>query len=284
MPRAGSIAYQVSKIIKAHNGVGEKKSEARENSGLLGENLHKVSDKFHSYKSLDNARRDLMNLGKFAKEEFGIKDMRKIDIEVVREWIYQKNVTARTASNYLSEIYKTREHFSIKAEEIANLRKEFHENLTKTREKAQMTRSYKNLDKVSNIINERSKIAYELQYKYGLRVKEATHVNVNKQLTGNILQIQAKGGKIVTVEISKDLEKAIREYAKQNNNNIYEVNKSTYSRDLRSAIEAVGNQWNGTHGMRHSYAQHKLEEGHTKAEVSESMGHVREEITNVYLR
>ncbi|HIP15283.1 MAG TPA: hypothetical protein EYG74_07325 [Sulfurimonas autotrophica] len=283
MPRAGSIAFQVSKIIKTHNGIGEKKSEARENSGLLGENFHKVSDKFHSYKSLDNARRDLMNLGKFAKEEFGIKDMRKIDQEVVREWVYQKNVTARTASNYLSEIYKTKDHFSIKAEEIANLRKEFHTNLPKTREKAEMTRSYKNLDKVSNIIHQRSKIAYELQYKHGLRVKEATHINVYRQLTGNILQVQAKGGKIVTVEISKDLEKAIREYAKQNNN-IYEVNKSTYARDLKTAIESVGNQWNGTHGLRHSYAQHKLEEGFTKGEVSEAMGHVREEITNVYLR
>jgi site-specific recombinase XerD len=283
MPRAGSVAYQVSKIIKAHNGLHQKKAEARENSGLLGENNHKVSDKFHSYKSLDNARRDLMNLGKFAKEEFGIKDMRQIDQEVAREWIYQKDVTARTASNYLSEIMKVREHFSIKAEEIADLRQEFHQNLPKTREKAQMTRSYKNLDKVAGIINQRSKIAYELQYKHGLRVKEATHINVKKQMTGNILQVQAKGGKPVIVEISKELEKEIREYAKEHKG-VYEIDRSTYARDLRSAIEEAGNKWNGTHGMRHSYAQNKLEEGYTKAEVSEAMGHVREEITNVYLR
>ena len=281
MPRAGSIAYQVSKIIKAHNGVGQSKAETRENSGLLAENNHKVSDKFHSYKSLDNARRDLMNLGRFAKEEFGVKDMRLIDQEIVREWIYQKDVTARTASNYLSEIMKVREHFSIKAEEIADLRQEFHKNLEKTREKAKMTRSYKNLDKVRDIIKDRSKIAYELQYKHGLRVKEATHINLNKQMTGNVLQVQAKGGKPVIVELSKKLEKEIREAAK---NGIYEVNRSTYSRDLKSAVEAVGNKWNGTHGMRHSYAQSKLEDGYTKAQVSEAMGHVREEITNVYLR
>ena len=101
MPRAGSIAYQVSKIIKAHNGIREKKAEARENSGLLGENHHKVSDKFHSYKSLDNARRDLMDLGKFAKSKFGIKDMQQINKDVVKDWIKSKDITYRTASNYL---------------------------------------------------------------------------------------------------------------------------------------------------------------------------------------
>jgi len=281
MARAGSIAYQVSKIIKAHNGVGQSKAEVRENSGLLAENNHKISDKFHSYKSLDNARRDLMDLGKFAKSEFGIKDMQQINKDVVKDWIKSKDITYRTASNYLSEIAKVREHFSIKQDEIKSIRQEIKQELDRTREKAQMTRSYKNLDKVRDIIKDRSKIAFELQYKHGLRVREATHINLNKQMTGNILQIQAKGGKPVIVELSKELEKEIREAAK---NGIYEVNRSTYSRDLKSAVEAVGNKWNGTHGMRHSYAQSKLEDGYTKAQVSEAMGHVREEITNVYLR
>lgn len=281
MARAGSIAYQVSKIIKAHNGVGQSKAEVRENSGLLAENNHKISDKFHSYKSLDNARRDLMDLGKFAKSEFGIKDMQQINKDVVKDWIKSKDITYRTASNYLSEIAKVREHFSIKQDEIKSIRQEIKQELDRTREKAQMTRSYKNLDKVRDIIKDRSKIAFELQYKYGLRVREATHINLNKQMTGNILQIQAKGGKPVIVELSKELEKEIREAAK---NGIYEVNRSTYSRDLKSAVEQVGNIWNGTHGMRHSYAQSKLEDGYTKAQVSEAMGHVREEITNVYLR
>jgi len=283
MARAGSVAYQVSNIIKAHNGIGEKKSEARETSGRIGENNHKVSDKFHSYKSLDNARRDFMNLGRFAKEEFGIKDMREIDKEVVREWVYQKDTTARTASNYLSEINKVKEHFSITQEHIKELRQEFHENLPKTRDKAEMTRSYKNLDKVNNIINQRSKIAYKLQHEHGLRLKEATHIKVDKQLSGNVLEIQAKGGKPVIVEISKELEKEIRETAKQNNG-IYQVNRSTYARDLKEALEKVGNKYNGTHGLRHSFAQDKLEEGYTKGQVSEMMGHVREDITDVYLR
>jgi len=49
-------------------------------------------------------------------------------------------------------------------------------------------------------------------------------------------------------------------------------------------LEKVGNKYNGTHGLRHSFAQDKLEEGYTKGQVSEMMGHVREDITDVYLR
>jgi integrase len=281
MARAGSIAYQVSKIIKEHNGIREKKREAREASNRTGENGHKVSDKFHSYKSLDNARRDLMNLGKFAKEEFGIKDMSMIDKEVVREWIKSKDISSYTASNYLSEINKVREHFNISKEEIKELRQEFHNTLEKTRERAEMTRAYKNIDRVE--IAERSRIAFELQRDYGLRAKEATHIKVDKQLTGNILQVQAKGGKPVIVELDKKLADHIREVAKENNG-IYQINYKTYTRDLKEALEAVGNKYNGTHGLRHSFAQNKLEEGYTKGQVSEMMGHVRENITDVYLR
>ena len=63
----------------------------------------------------------------------------------------------------------------------------------------------------------------------------------------------------------------------------YEINKRTYARDLQKKIEESGQKYNGTHGIRHSYAQ-KMLETHSKAEVSQEMGHSREEITDTYLR
>jgi len=279
MARAGSVAYQVSRIIKEHNGIRQSKLEARETSGKFGENGHKVSDKFHSYKSLDNARRDFMNLGRFAKEEFSIKDMREIDKEVVREWVYSKDISSYTASNYLSEINKVRDHFSLTQQEIKELRQEFHNNLEKTRETAEMTRAYNNLDRVQ--IAQRSEPAFELQRDYGLRAKAATHINLEKQLNGNTLTYKEKGGKLSEKELSPALVSKLKENAL---NGKYEVNYKTYTRDLKEALEKVGNTYNGTHGLRHSFAQSKLEEGYTKAQVSDMMGHVREEITDVYLR
>jgi integrase len=280
MARVGSIVHQVAKIIKAHNGIGISKREARNESGLIAENNHKVSNYFHSYKSLDNARRGLINLGKFAKEEFNIKDMSNIDKEVVKEWIKSKNISSYTASNYLSEISKVREHLNITQEEIKELRQEFHKSLEKTREVAKTTRAYKNLDKVK--IADRSQISFELQKDYGLRAKEAIHINLTRQLKDNILTVQSKGGKQLEIKISDKLAQDIR--AAANKNNIFNVNYKTYTRDLKEAIEKTGQKYNGTHGIRHTFAQKKLEEGYTKAQVSEMLGHVREEITDVYIR
>jgi integrase len=280
MARAGSIVFQVSKIIKAHNGIGSSKRESRNESGLLSENNQKVSDKFHSYKSLDNARRDLLNLGKFAKDEFSIKDMSKIDINVVKEWINSKEAVYRTASNYLSELNKVSEHFNFSKNDIKELRSELKENLERTGQIAQETRAYKNLDKVV-LKSEKAQIAFELQRDYGLRLKEATHINLDRQLKDNTLFVQGKGGKIVEKHLDKDL---IQKIEKNAQNGVFEIKKDTYTKELKSEIEKTGQTYNGTHGIRHSFAQKKIEEGYSKAEVSEMMGHNREEITHTYLR
>jgi len=277
MARAGSINYQVAKIIKAHNGIGKSKLESRENSGLLSENGHKVSHDFHSFKSLDNARRDLTNLAKFAKENHQIKDMKKIDLSVIKSWINSKNISYNTASNYLSEINKIHEHLTLTKEEVKNLRIELKKELINPQK---TTRSYKNLDKIQTNLNERSLISFQLQKDYGLRAKEATHINL-KNLSNNTLSYKQKGGKLSQKEISSTLASKIRENAIEGK---YTLNYRTYTRDLQKAVKASNEKWNGTHGIRHSYAQNQLEAGKTKQEVSEAMGHKREEITNTYLR
>jgi len=280
MARAGSINFQVANIIREHNGISKSKLERRNESGLKSENNQKVSDLFHSYKSLDNARNDLTNLAKFAKENHSIKDMSKIDINTVKDWINSKDIVYRTASNYLSELNKVSEHFSFDRNEIKELRSDLKNNLEKTGAFAQQTRSYKNLDKI--ILNDpKSQLAFELQRDLGLRVKEATHINLERQLNNNILTITQKGGKLIEKELNPSLISKIKENAI---NGIYSINMKTYSRNLEKAITKSGQKWTGTHGMRHSYAQNQLEAGKTKSEVSQEMGHNREEITDTYLR
>ena len=113
-----------------------------------------------------------------------------------------------------------------------------------------------------------------------MRIKEATHIR-EIQLQGEILTIQSKGGKEITKKLTNEDSKALRESFQDGK---FEINSRTFSRDLKEAVELVGNTWNGTHGMRHSYAQQKLEQGWSKSEVSKEMGHTREEITDIYLR
>lgn len=276
MARLGSIKYQISNIINSHNGIGVSKKEQRANSGLKSlENGHNVSDKIHSYKSIENLRNDLTNLANFSKENFGIKDITQISASNVRAWIESKQITYNTASNYLSELNKVAEHFSFSKEEMKALREDLKAKLTN---KTPETRAYKQLEKIT--LRENSQVAFELQRDYGLRINAATNINIEKQLKDNTLIYREKGGKLSRKELSPNLAQKIKENAVDGK---YEVNKRTYSRDFQKQIEKSGQKYNGTHGIRHSYAQ-KMMETNSKAEVSKEMGHSRAEITDTYLR
>jgi len=276
LARVGSINHQVGIILKAHNGIHQSKLESRNNSGLKSlESGHKISDKFHSYKSLDNVRNDLKNLGNFAKEN-GIKDMSKININTVKDWIYNKDITYNTASNYLSELNKVHSHMNFSREEIKDLRSELKAELkTNTLD----SREYKHLDRIQ--LPDKSQVAFELQRDYGLRVNAATNINVEKQIKGNTLLYREKGGKLSEKELTPTLISKIKENAV---NGKYELSYNTYRDQLQKAIEKTGQKYNGTHGIRHTYAQNQLIAGKSKLEVSKELGHSREEITNTYLR
>ena len=276
MARLGSIKYQVSQILQKVNGIGTSKKETREQSGVKSlESGHKLSDKVHSFKSLENLKNDLTNLATYAKTEFKIQDIKAINIDIVSSWIESKNIGYSTASNYFSELNKVSDHFNFTKEEIKDLRAELKSDLPKAELE---TRAYKNLEKLE--LKDKHQAAFELQRDYGLRVNAATHINLDKQLNGNTLTYREKGGKLSQKELNPTLAQKIKENAVDGK---YEVNKRTYSRDLQKKIEESGQKFNGTHGIRHSYAQRKLETN-SKAEVSKEMGHSRPEITDTYLR
>ena len=276
MARLGSVKYQVSQILQNVNGIGTSKKETREQSGAKSlESGHKVSDKIHSFKSMENLKNDLTNLASFAKTEFKIQDIKAINIDIVSSWIESKNISYNTASNYMSNLNKVSDHFNFTKEDIKDLRADLKKELPKTELE---TRAYKNLEKLE--LKDKNQVAFELQRDYGLRVNAATHINLEKQLHGNTLTYREKGGKLSQKELNPNLAQKLRENSVDGK---YEINKRTYARDFQKQIEKSGQKYNGTHGIRHTYAQ-KMLETHSKAEVSQELGHTREEITDTYLR
>ena len=272
-----AIRNQVHNVIRAINGIGTSKKESRQSSDVRSiESGHLVSPKLHSYKSITNLRRELTDLATHAKIKHGVGKFSKIDAEIVRSWIANKDIGYRTASNYLSNINKIADHLSVSREEVAKMRKELSPQLPRP---AKERRSYKHLDRL--VVANRSMPAMRLQRDYGLRAGAATNINLDKQLNGNVLSYQEKGGKWSKKTLDKGL---VSQLHKNAQNGSYAVNYKTYTRDLKQGVEKLGEAWHGTHGLRHSYAQQRLEEGATLAEVSAEMGHVREEITLVYLR
>jgi len=272
-----AIHNQVRDVIRAINGIGTSKKESRQSSDVRSiESGHLVSPKLHSYKSMTNLRRELTDLATHAKVKHGVGKFSKIDAEVVRSWIANKDIGYRTASNYLSNINKIADHLSISRQEVAEIRQELSSQLPRP---PKDRRSYKHLNRLQ--VAERSMAAMRLQRDYGLRAGAATHINLDKQLDGNVLSYREKGGKWSKKVLDKDL---VSQLHKNAQNGLYAINYKTYTRDLRQGLERLGEEWHGTHGLRHSYAQRRLEEGASLGEVSLEMGHVREEITLTYLR
>lgn len=284
-----AVHHQVKDLLKEVNGIGVSKLESRNESGIKSiESGHKVSNKVHSHKSMENLRRELNNLGMHARK-MGIKDISQINIDVVRSWIDNKEIGYRTASNYLSNINKLESHLDVTREQIRELRQEISPSLQRPQLR---TRAYRNLDQIQ--VPDRSQPAFRLQRDYGLRPGAARDirviqnpVNIHKpdftgtHVKGNILHYREKGGKPAQKTLDRETVRVIEENAQ---NGFYRIPRNTYARDLSKALKENGQEFNGAHGIRHTYAQESLQNGGTKQEVSLELGHKREEITNTYLR
>jgi len=264
-----SIEAQIEKILQEIN--IESKETQR-----VGLNGRSVSSKIHSAKYLNDTKRTLLNLGKFAKEKNQIDDISKINIKIIKAWIQSKNISYRSASNYLSILNKVKKYLNITSAGIQRFRDELKSQLERPKNQ---TRAYKNLDKVK--IPEKYQIAFELQRDYGLKISSATNINPEEQLKGNVLYFEEFGRKQLNRELTPELAQKIRETAK---NGGYKVPYRSYQEALQKAIEKTRQKWNGTEGIRHSYVQRKLEEGMTKKELAKELGYNREEGIRVYLR
>jgi len=271
------------------NGIGESKRDCRREHGQRSiESKHLISPKIHSMKSMENIRRELTDLGHFAKQTYGLKHLDQIDSSVVRSWLKQKDIGYRTASNYLSDLKKVSSYLSITREEIRDIRKELSPILPRPKLE---TRAYKNIDKLQ--VPERIEPAFRMQRDYGLRPGAAVSCRIVENpknlhtpdgkythLKENVLHYCEKGGKMAQKSLDKGIITSIKKNAQ---NGKFEVHPKAYSRAMKKIIEKDGQKFNGVHGIRHNFAQ-KAAETKTLLKVSQEMGHVREEITLTYLR
>ena len=129
-----------------------------------------------------------------------------------------------------------------------------------------------------------------MQLDYGLRIADATKIDTCN-IDGNILTVHnSKNGQDLRIELRPSDVARIKEIAGADGKIV--VKQGEYREALRDACTATGQDWNGTHGLRHNYAQDRMStlisQGKSYREalhiVSEEMGHHREDITETYLR
>ena len=129
-----------------------------------------------------------------------------------------------------------------------------------------------------------------MQLDYGLRIGDATKIDTAK-IDGTTLTVEnSKNGQDLRIELkAEDVEKI---NALADADGKISVRQSDYAEALKDACHTTGQTWTGTHGLRHNYAQDRMDtltsEGKTWTQalyiVSEEMGHHRVDITLTYLR
>ena len=282
------------------DGINTSRHLRRSQSDYKGHNGHKISDKVHAFQSKDEFIRIAKSLLTYARKHHNIKDFQAINRETIEGFIYQyieNGLYRKTISSYISvlskiqvvlskipkKIEKHEQLFSQK--DLKNMRKVVNALCSNSKHK---NRAYINPNSLITDIPQGSKICFQLQFNYGLRVSEASLIRPSQLKDNNTIKIQGKSGRIRYIRVSFKLYKSIEKEIKKNGS--YHRDYNVYRKDLMNAVEKSGEKWTATHGLRYNFAQQKVEEymkemTHEKAllKVSSELGHNRKEITNHYL-
>lgn len=152
-----------------------------------------------------------------------------------------------------------------------------------------INRAYANLEAIKVHMHGIHALSFQLQKDYGLRATAATNIKPEQLKPGNKLELVKEGGKRQTIKIDPLLHKQLRALTSQGKG-LY-VPYDQYLKSFKEAVKLSGQKYTGTHGLRYSYAQDKVNNLRTqgfsdvkaKGMVSSDLGHKRTEITDHYL-
>nr|WP_321266176.1 integrase domain-containing protein [uncultured Sulfurimonas sp.] len=279
------------------NGIGSSKIDSRNNSNQTGENGHKVSDKAHSVKEVQNLRSVTNQYINHVKENYEGKVASNINADSAKSFLEAKSqsVSGGTLNTYSSLMNKVADNLnkdnigSLNRADIQSIKNELKERVELKSE--HINRAYNNPHAIkAEMQNSTMSISADLQHEAGLRANDAIDsskwtINPNNTITIN----GSKGGNDYT---TRELSQNTIDKAQSAINANYKANYTEYKEALKEAVEATGQTWdkNGTHGLRYDFAQERVQElikdGKTQDEAngqtSLEMGHSRLDITNHY--
>lgn len=299
----GSINYQIQQVYAQINEINTSKHTAKELAVKEGNTTkHEIGKQMgiHSYATADAYRDVWRDFLKETKENFGVKNIENITGQHIQSYLeskIEKEIAHSTFMQYSAALEKLEVALNRYAEDkdtgkeynfsenIANVREIAHQELSRFDD----SRAYQDPEKlISNIQDERFKLAATLQYQSGLRLKELGEL---REKDGQF-KVLGKGGKIREVNIKENLKEQVREYLKQNNFKFTETEKNQYRETLKQSALNTNQRYTGTHGLRWNYAQERFnnlqEQGKSYNEslvkVSQELGHERADITEHYLK
>lgn len=317
----GSIKGQTLHLLNASgvNCIGQSKRSAKDSARLelaaTGQSATsaKIATKtgIHSKGTKDVYLEKWQELGRFCKEEAGLKDLEKLTGEHVRDFLDYKiemgvsyshfNGYAcafeklENALNWYSDKNERGNSYDFRAV-VKDLRPEAARELPRFEGK----RDYTDPQALTEALgNESHRLVAAIQHESGLRLAGASSISASQlkglardahtgKLVGQIDYI-GKGGKAGTAQVSPETYQRLKAHIEAHGS--FKVSADGYRESLKSAASQTAQHYNGSHGLRWNFAQERFAElqkhGHSYEKclgvVSGELGHNRIEITTHYL-
>lgn len=309
----GTVDWQVREVFKTVDKIGTSKHDAKievRNNGATS--WHEVGKELgvHSYATADAYRDVWRHACEYAKAEYDLKNIEKITEREIAGYLESKvrdGVSHATLAQYSAALEKFEVALNRYAAEHDTGREyNFHESIQDVKDGANLerfegSRAYVDPDRlVAEVHGDKYSIAAALQREGGARISEANHISLG-QLHGirpdastgeqkGWIEVEGKGGKVREIGVSPETYNRVsREISEAGR---FDFDKRGYARAVEDAAERSGQNHQGTHGLRWSWAQERHAElqkhGRTYEQalglVSAELGHDRADITEHYLR
>ncbi len=285
----------INRVMSNANGIGQSKSEARASSGIKGANGHNVSDKAHSIKEVQNMRSVTTQFVNFVKDNYDGKVANNINADSAKAFLESKaqEISGGSLNTYVSTMNKIADNLN--KDGIGDLNREAVQDIKSDLKEAyslhseHINRAYEDTQAIKDEMQHTPySLSAELQHEAGLRADDAINSSKWSVNEDNTLTVHdSKGGiDYTTTHLSDELIQRVSEAVE----NGYNANYSDYREALKEAVEATGQEWSGTHGLRYNFAQERMEElrenGYSEDEAkgvtSLELGHSRLDITDHY--
>jgi hypothetical protein len=299
--------------------IGESKFGAKDSARMalaaegrsgVPQNIAEKTGMF-SITTIDNYRDKWQELGKFAKTEFGIRDLEKLTGAHVKEFLAYKTelgVSYSHWSGYSAAFGKLENALNAYSDKydrgnVYDFRTAINELRPEARDELPRFAGTRNYDSPHELIaalgNQAHYLAASIQHESGLRLAGGTIIK-ESQLRGfaqdsytgknvGLIDYIGKGGKPGTAHVSPEVYRVLATHITSQGE--FKVSADGYRQSLKEAAQQSGQNYNGSHGLRWNYAQQRFSElqangvSYEKAlgVVSHELGHNRIEITRHYL-
>lgn len=296
------------------NCIGQSKHTAKKNAraaGAIGWQDIGMSIGVYSFGTADAYREVWIQFMRFAKQEYGMKDLEAASPMKIRKFLEKKiddGVALATFAQYASACVKLGKALELYAEKTKSTRKyNFVGQINECRVLARRVlvrfegvRAYDSPFPLIEAIDQGIFRAGALiQVQSGARLSEMALIRYEQLLgvwqddiTGEdrgCVSIKGKGGKETTIFVHKYVYDYILSYIQKYG--IFKVDKYLYRKLIRQAAWDTNQPYSGSHGLRWNFARFRMREcqqigmcfNSSLLRVSREMGHERASITKHYL-